>query len=304
MRLRRVLLGTCTVLIAAALIWSRVSRHGAGRAESARPRPAAGASERTNSPLKRSLDSGGDGAPPSRMQAIPQDAGGRTSVCAFLLESLPAEWRERVLHFEDAGVPVATRIAELAKLAKKGDGAAAAILMALGNEHTYLNYAAVQALGGVKAEGVAEYLAGKLADPDPRVVCAAVKSLVQQRGDAALGDIAATVKANRQRPDGFEDTVCAACAEALGEMRSAKAVPVLDAELRETVGVTLQYEYGSQVVRALAATGRPEARPVLLAYAERLTRELPKYDDNPMGKRFIEGKIAEARQAALGLGGP
>ena len=87
-------------------------------------------------------------------------------------------------------------------------------------------------------------------------------------------------------------------------MRSASAVPVLEAELRETVGVTLQYVYGSQVVKALAATGRIEAKPVLLAYAERLNRELPKYDDNPMGKRYMEGKIAEARQAAEGLGNP
>lgn len=220
------------------------------------------------------------------------------------VENLSAEVRERVRHFEDAGVPVAKRLAELDELAKKGDGEAAAILMALGNEHTYLNYAAVQALGGVKATGVAEYLAGKLADPDPRVICAAVKSLVRQKGDAAAADIAATVKANRQRPDGYQDTVCAACAEALGEMRSAKAVPVLEAELKEAVGVTLQHEYGSQVVRALAATGRMEARPVLLAYAERLSRELPKYDDNPMGKRYIEEKIAEARQAAEGLGNP
>jgi hypothetical protein len=220
------------------------------------------------------------------------------------LDAMPAGTRDRVRHFEDAGVPVAKRLADLAELEKKGDAEAAAILMALGNEPTYLNYAAVQALGGVKAAGVAEYLAGKLADPDPRVICAAVKSLVRQRGDAAVGDIAATVKANRQRPDGFQDTVCAACAEALGETRSAQAVPVLDAELRETVGTTLQHEYGSQVVRALAATGRTEAKPVLLAYAERLSRELSKYDDNPMGKRYIEGKIAEARQAADGLGGP
>ena len=218
--------------------------------------------------------------------------------------TLPAAMREQVRHFEDASVSVTKRLAELTDLANKGDAGSAAVLMALGDEHTYLNYAAVQALGSVKAAGVAAYLVGKLADPDPRVVCAAVKSLVRQRGEAAVGDIAATVKANRQRPDGFEDTVCAACAEALGEMRSAKAIPVLEAELRETVGVTLQHEYGSQVVKALAATGRMEARPVLLAYAERLSRDLPKYDDNPMGKRYIEGKIAEARQAADGLGNP
>lgn len=220
------------------------------------------------------------------------------------LDDLPAELRARVRHFEDAGVPVAKRLEELAALARQGDAAATAILMALGDEYTYLNYAAVQALGCVKAEGVAPYLAGKLADPDPRVLSAAAKSLVQQKGDAAVAELAATIKANHQRPDGFQDTVCAACAEALGETRSAKAVPVLDAELKEMVGVTLPLAYGSQVVNALVATGRTEAQPVLLAYAERLSRELPKYDDNPMGKRFVESKIAEARQAAEGLGKP
>ena len=299
MNRRLVTLRVCLALAVAVLIWTLV-QHDGSRELTGNQRLPVVASERAghvaNSNAAESAASASSVVSAVAVLASP--------AIRSALESLPADLRERVRHFEDASVPVTTRLAELADLAKKGDAASAPFLMVLGNEHTYLNYAAVQALGSVKAADVTEYLTGKLADPDPRVVCAAVKSLVRQRGEAAVEDLAATVKANRRRPDGFEDTVCAACAEALGDTRSAKAVPVLEAELKETVGVTLQYEYGSQVVKALAATGRMEARPVLLAYAERLSRDLTKYDDNLMGKRFIEGKIAEARQAAESLGSP
>lgn len=296
---RRVTLVACAALGVAVLIWAYMP-YDASRKPASTQTPPAVSSE----PSGRGVPSNSVGSGSSEPAVVSKAVTSAAPSSQAALEKLPVELRERVRYFEDAGVPVTKRLAELAELAGKGNFDSATLLMTLGSEHTYLNYAAVQALGGVKAAGVREYLVGKLADPDPRVVCAAVKSLVQQRGEAAVGDIAVTVKANRRRADGFEDTVCAACAEALGETRSAQAVPVLESELKEAVGVTLQHEYGSQVVRALAATGRLEARPVLLAYADRLSRELPKYDDNPMGKRYVEGKIAEARQAAERLGRP
>ena len=216
--------------------------------------------------------------------------------------ALSAAVQASVRRFADNAVPIDTRQAELAALAKSGGTDAAAVLMALGDEHTYLNSAAIEALGGVKAEGVAAYLTGKMTDGDPRVLAAAVKSLARQQGETAVPAIATVVRNNRQRPDGFQDMVCAACVQALGETRSARAIPVLDAELRETVGTTLHQDYGSEIVRALSALHLAEARPVLSAYADRMSQTLPLYDSNPLGKRYIEGKINEARAAAASLG--
>lgn len=218
------------------------------------------------------------------------------------LESWPEVVQIRVKRFEDAAVPVEEREAELAALAKAGDDNAATVLMALGNEHTYLNYAAIQALAGVQSPVVSVYLQGKLEDADPRIVASAARSLAGREGAAAVPAIAAAIRKNRQRADGFQDMVCAACAAALGETRSAQAVPVLDAELRETVGFTLQYEYGSKVIKALVATGQTGACEVIRAYAERLSRGLPEKADNPMGKRYMEDKIREARDAAASIG--
>jgi HEAT repeat protein len=206
-----------------------------------------------------------------------------------------------VLHFQDPAVAVAERLKELEALVRRGDAFTASVLECLGDKRTYLNYAAVEALGRVQEPGVADYLKGKLTDGDPRVLAAAVRSLAKQQGDAAVPSIAAVVKGNRQRPDGFQDTVCAACVQALADTKSPRAIPLLDAELRETVGTTLQYEYGSQVVQALVAIHDSAARPVLLAYADRLTAQEQKAGNNLMGQRYMQAKIKEARDAAEAL---
>ena len=151
------------------------------------------------------------------------------------------------------------------------------------------------------APGIAEYLTGKLTDPDSRMICAAVKSLAAIEGDRAVKPIAGVLKSNRSRPDGHQDDVCAACVEALGAIRAASAVPVLKIEMEETVGVTLLHEYGSRVVQALKQIGDTAGRPILLAYVDRLTVEAAKMVDNPMGQHYILGKIKEARDAAEAL---
>jgi len=217
-------------------------------------------------------------------------------------KTLPEHIYEQVQHFKNPSVPIEKRRLDLAELARKGDADSVAVLMALGNEHTYLNVSAVMALGDVKTAGVKEYLRVKLNDGDPQVLSAAVKSLAKQQGEAAVPAIAGVLKRNRKRSDGFQDVVCAACVKALAGTKSSLAIPVLDVELRETVGITLQYDYGSEVVAALLAINKVDARSVLLAYADRLTlQEQNAPDDNPMGRRYMQDKIKEARDAVKAL---
>lgn len=206
-----------------------------------------------------------------------------------------------VLHLQDPAIGAMERLKEIEALAQQGGAFAAQVLEGLGDAQNYLNYAAVTALGKVQAPGVTDYLKSKLTDGDPRVLSAAVGSLAKQQGAAAVQDITAVVKRNRQRADGFQDTVCAACVQALADTKSPLAIPLLDAELRESVGTTLQYAYGSQVVQALAVINNSAARPVLLAYANRLTVQAQKAGDNPMGQLYLQEKIREALTAAEAL---
>jgi len=292
------ILGVCLVLALAALAWLVLPGVLPEGPEPARSSPG----DRSGSPgglaaaglVKRAepVLPGAWTAPASAANLAPAEPGRGPATAAAVHEAevraLPADVLEKVKRFEDAAVPIEKRRAELAELAGTGGASAAAVLMALGRERTYLNYAAVEALGGVKADGVAEYLRSMLGDADPRVLSAAAKSLAKQQGEAAVPAIATVVKTNRQRPDGFQDMVCAACVQALADTRSAKAIPVLETELKETVGVTLQHEYGSQIVKALAALQDVAARPVLLAYADRLSQVLNKAGENPMGQRYME----------------
>ena len=169
-----------------------------------------------------------------------------------------------VRYFEDSSIPVADRLRQLETIGRSGRADAVKILKLLGNRNTYLNYAAVEALGCVKADDVQGYLVAKLTDPDARVICAAVRSLAAVAGVNAVDSIGAVLRANRSRPDGYQDNVCGACVAALGSIRSAAAVPLLKAEFEETVGVTLMHEYGSKVVNALRQIGDKSARPALL----------------------------------------
>jgi hypothetical protein len=169
--------------------------------------------------------------------------------------------------------------------------------MKLGDAYTYLNFKAVEALGNVRTPEVAQYLAGKLGDQDPKVIAQAMQSLARVQGAAAVPALAAAIASNRQRPDGFQDTICAAGVKALGEIGSATAIPALAEEFEKTVGKTLQHEYGSQVVAAFRAIGDAAGVPSLQAYAARLEKEHAAMADNPMGQRYLEGKIKEVTDA-------
>jgi len=214
---------------------------------------------------------------------------------------LPTDVRNLVAHFEDPSIPVPQRLQELKDLAKRGDALAVAVLEALGNEETYLNYAAVEALGQIHAPGVLEYLQTKTTNPDARVVCAAVKSLAALEGADAVSQIGVVLQANRARPDGHQDIVCGTCVVALGSIGSSAGVPLLATELKETYGYSLSHSYASQVVQALQSIGDPSGIPVLLTYVDRLTVEKQKMAKNPMGLEYLNGKITEAQKAAASL---
>ena len=188
-------------------------------------------------------------------------------------------------------------MAEIEQLGQRGDADAVQTLMTLGDTYTYLNFQAIEALGRVKTPEVARYLVGKTNDTDPKIVAAAMRSLAQVQGAEAIPAIATTIAANRQRPDGFQDTVCAAGVKALGGIGSAQAIPALAEEFEKTVGKTLQHEYGSQVVAAFKAIGDPSGVPALEAYAQRLQTQRDAMGKNPMGQHYLEDKIKEVREA-------
>jgi HEAT repeat protein len=192
-------------------------------------------------------------------------------------------------------------MSEIDQLGQRGDAAAVQILMTLGDTYTYLNFQAIEALGRVKTPEVARYLAGKTGDKDPKIVAAAMQSLAQVQGAAGIPVIAATLAANRQRPDGFQDTVCAAGVKALGEIGSPQAIPALAEEFEQTVGKTLQHEYGSQVIAAIKAIGDSAGVPALEAYALRLQTQRDAMSKNPMGQHYLDGKLAEVRAAIVFL---
>jgi HEAT repeat protein len=206
-----------------------------------------------------------------------------------------------VARFADASIPVSQRMSEIDQLGQRGDAESVQTLMQLGDTYTYLNFQAIEALGRVKTAEVARYLAGKTHDKDPKIVAGAMQSLAQVQGAEGIPVIAATIAANRQRPDGFQDTVCAAGVKALGEIGSPQAIPALAEEFEKTVGKTLQHEYGSQVVAAFKAIGDPAGVPALEAYAQRLQTQRDAMAKNPMGQHYLEEKIKEVREAIASL---
>ena len=166
-------------------------------------------------------------------------------------------------------------------------------LMALGNEDTYLNFAALKALGTVKNPEVAAYLDAKLTNGDPRMVAAAVMSLAGVKGEASIAQIAGVLKKNRLREDGHQDIVCGACVTALTDLHASSALPTLVLELEKTVGVTLHHEYGSRVVAAIREIGDPAGVEALRAYAERLRALKSQQSGNPKGEQYFQSKLDE-----------
>lgn len=206
---------------------------------------------------------------------------------------------------KDAAIDADERERCIMELGRTGDPAAAGALMALGNEDTYLNFAAVNAMANIKSREVEAYLVGKLQHGDPRMIAAAAGSLAAVAGKDAVPPIGAALENNRLRADGQQDVVCAACVEAFKRIGDAAALPALAEELEKTVGVSLSYDYGSRIVAAILAIGDPAGIPILQAYVARLGELAAGSTDNPKAEYFFQSEIRKATEAIdhLGQGG-
>lgn len=194
------------------------------------------------------------------------------------------------------------RRAAISLLATAQDLESAQKLMRFGQESGLHNSAAVEALASFPQAEVTSYLNARLTDPDPRIVMAAAKGLAGRDGSVLA--LTAAVKANRSRPDGFEHLVCAACVEALGKSRHPDAITALAAELQETVGTSLNLEYGSQVVAALGNTGSASAITALAAYRLRLGSKVERAKADSGVSAYLQQKINEIDTVISRLGKP
>jgi HEAT repeat protein len=201
-----------------------------------------------------------------------------------------------VAFLTDTSTPLPERRKAIEDTARRGDVGAFEALTAAAEAGIYLNWAAVRAIGDLENAGLkgtaAEFLRGKVCDPDMRVACEAIRGCGRLLGEEAVPVVAASIEKNRNRPDGHGDIVAETAVEVLGEIASPKAVPVLTAELQRPEVLEGDLEYGSELVRALARTGTPEARNAIAAYAEGLAGRIP---DDRLAGTYYETKIAEAR---------
>lgn len=220
------------------------------------------------------------------------------AVEAEVIEHQPDSLQSALEYFADTNVPLKMRLAQVEMMGTNANPESVAILMVLGDEPIFVNYAAVEALGHVRSREVIEYVSGKLSAKDPKVVSAAVGSITMLLEDSAVPVLEETLDRNRHRDDGYQGMVCGACVKALGQTRSPLALPILKKELVAVLAHGSNYEYGSEIVSAFGKVGMPGDSAALLAYSDALQEELAKYSDNPEGHAYISGKIKEAQDAA------
>jgi len=204
-----------------------------------------------------------------------------------------------VAELENNDIPTVDRSMKIKELAAKGDATSVAALMKLGDEDTYLNYAAVEELGTVANPAVRQpivnYMQGKLAAQDLKVLTAAIKNYAKLLGSDAVPALIEVIRNNRVRGDGFELMVLTCAVETLGQIGSADAVPVLIEELGRSEEKGWSLAYGSAVVETLGRLNTAAGKQALIAYADRLQARRP---NDPLAGPHFDSKIAEARQAA------
>lgn len=213
------------------------------------------------------------------------------------------ERRERPVldlsRFKDTRRPIAERLEEIAQLARSEEASSIGVLMALGDEQTYLRWAAVEALGKVRKPEVEVYLRNKLSDPDPGVLSYALRGYAEQKGADAVPSLLEVLQRNRRRNDGMEEGVLTETVKMLGRIGSSAALPALVQELERVTsekGVSL--EYGSAVLTALLQIRDPQARGAVEHYSAKLAELVPA---DPKFKKYWEDKVAEARKASASL---
>jgi hypothetical protein len=176
------------------------------------------------------------------------------------------------------------------------EGVARAIAAA--KEDPALKEAVVRALGPVKLEAAAGYVAEALGDEDPVVVCAAVAAWAELLGEEAVGDIGKLLEANRIRQEGPRDEVAVACVKALGGLMSSEALPVLEQELQWVVQREARPVYGLDLIEAVVDIGDSRGMGMLEQYADALQGKL---SGAPMVRREQMWQIAQARLKAADL---
>ena len=154
-----------------------------------------------------------------------------------------------------------------------------------------LKETAVRALGRTQSAKAAEYVASVLSDEDPAMVCAAIGAWAAMKGEAAIPDVAAILENNRNRSDGWQSDVALACVMALGEIRSAEALPVLEKEMQGVSQQETNLGYGTALIEAVADIGDSRGAVMLEEYAEELRGKLA---GDPLIRRGQILLVAEA----------
>ena len=198
---------------------------------------------------------------------------------------------------KDTSIELPKRKAAIEALGRKADEESIKTLMAIGDEHVYLNREAVKALGTSRSKefGAMDYLKEKIADGDANIAVAAIGSLAMIMGRDAVAYIDPAFEMNYKRHDGHEEIICTSAIKTLAGLHAKSAIPLYVRELKRTEDKLWSIEYGSAVVLALAEVGGKAEAKLINEYADSLEADLP---DDEMARASIQAKIDEAREAA------
>jgi hypothetical protein len=199
-----------------------------------------------------------------------------------------------VARLADTRVPLAERRAELERLAVADDALGQEVLMRVADQATYLNWAAVEALGRCRGDAVETFLKDKLHAADARLATYAVRSYTAVAGDRAVPELLIVLARSRTREDGFAAAVQTAAVQALAGSRQPTVASSLAAELGRAGEPGWDLEYGSALVEALAKTGDASARPPLQAYVAYLAARTPQGEGE---REYLRNKRDEVQRA-------
>lgn len=212
--------------------------------------------------------------------------------------------RTLVTQATDPGIPEERRVAAINEAATRGDATAVRALVAVADSGAYLAPQAVRALGRVGSPTAQTYLDRAVTQQNPMIAAAAVRALAH-RGAAAVPLIEQTMLTNQQRDDGYQDVVCAAAIDALADTCTPEAVaPMARALAAIAAHSTLSYAHAEKIVAAMLRLGRAEAVPALQLHIDRLRRDRDAMTDNPTGRGYLDGLIAQTTDVIASLNRP
>ena len=222
-RRRRSLLGGALALgfVALLLVWMLYTRHlsssdGRGGDSSVPTREqTVAAGEKIATPMSKPPADSERGGDKSSVEVIPPQP-----LVEAVLQGEAFAPDSLLGYFSNTGVPLQHRTEDINRLARAGNATSKGALMAVGDARLYLNSTAVEALGAYRDEETRRYLAGKLQDPDARMVRAAVRALASSAGVDAIPFLVAAIEDNWRRADGHELLVRTAAVEELGAIAS------------------------------------------------------------------------------------